>query len=301
VIPAVKLTCTIVLFAFALLQQGPSPATRTSPSPEKANQEATDKDKKDTNSRGQTSNQSPPATERASSSKAADQNTGPATSKNEEQSVRVVSGPPITVTRSETEFVGLIATVVLALVGIGGIIVAICTLKIVGRQTVAIEKQADAMINSERAWIMVEVEPVPGAGPIWDGETMTREVMDLRAGNTTFTARIICKNDGKAPAWITEKHACLDIVDSLPKTPDWGRIQPIQMEPEPLSVGQIGKPKDEALTCKRPREQGKIVILYGIIKYRDTFRANRTTSFGYKVRDDGALERLPYAKYNENT
>ena len=153
----------------------------------------------------------------------------------------------------------------------------------------------------ERAWIMVEVEPMPGAGPIWDGETMSREVRDLIVGNTTFTARIICKNDGKAPAWITEKHACLDIVDFLPKTPDWGRTQPIQIEPEPLSVGQIGKPKDEALMCKRPREQGKIVILYGIINYRDTFGGCRSTSFGYEVRDDGVLERLPYPEYNENT
>lgn len=186
------------------------------------------------------------------------------------------------------------ATWVLVVVGVLGTIAAICTLR-------TIEKQTDVLINSERAWVMVEVEQMPGSGGIWDGQTMTREVRDLIAGNTTFTARIICKNDGKAPAWITEKHACLDIVDFLPKTPDWGRTQPIQIEPEPLSVGQIGKPKDEALLCKRPREKGKMVILYGIIKYRDTFGDNRTTSFGYKVRDDGVLERLPYPKYNENT
>jgi len=106
---------------------------------------------------------------------------------------------------------------------------------------------------------------------------------------------------GQVPAWIAGKRACLDIVDSIPKNPDWERTHPIQIEPEPLSVGQIGKPKDEALTCKRPREQRKRVILYGIINYRDIFGDNRTTSFGYEVRDDGILERLPYPKYNENT
>src|SRR6266853_3811172 len=73
---------------------------------------------------------------------------------------------------------------------------------------------------------------------------------------------------GQVPAWIAGKRACLDIVDSIPKNPDWERTHPIQIEPEPLSVGQIGKPKDEALTCKRPREQRKRVILYGIINYR---------------------------------
>jgi hypothetical protein len=81
----------------------------------------------------------------------------------------------------------------------------------------------------------------------------------------------------------------------------WATRQPIQIEPEPLSSGQIGKPKDESLTCKRAREKGKMVILHGIVKYRDPFGDNRSTSFGYKVRDDGGLERLAYPKYNENT
>lgn len=44
--------------------------------------------------------------------------------------------------------------------GVAGIIVAICTLKIIGRQTVAIEKQADAQVNSERAWIIAELTPM---------------------------------------------------------------------------------------------------------------------------------------------
>ena len=44
--------------------------------------------------------------------------------------------------------------------GIVAIIVAICTLKIIVRQTAAIEKQANAMINSERAWVIVELIPI---------------------------------------------------------------------------------------------------------------------------------------------
>jgi Co/Zn/Cd efflux system component len=42
----------------------------------------------------------------------------------------------------------------LLLAGIIGIVVAIRTLKILGRQTTAIEKQGDALIDSERAWVM---------------------------------------------------------------------------------------------------------------------------------------------------
>ncbi|MGB2898199.1 MAG: hypothetical protein WBB89_02965 [Candidatus Acidiferrum sp.] len=132
----------------------------------------------------------------------------------------------------------------------------------IGLQTlVDIKKQTQALINDGRSWIMVEVQPIPGAGPIFDGKTVSRGIRDIVAENTAFTARIICKNDGKTPAWITEKRACIDIVDSLPETPDWTRTQPIQIEPEPLSVGQIGRPKDETLMCKRPREHGKMFVL----------------------------------------
>ncbi len=172
----------------------------------------------------------------------------------------------------------------------------------IGLQTLAdIKKQTQGFINDGRSWIMVEVQPIPGAGPIFDGKTVSRGIRDIVAENTAFTARIICKNDGKTPAWITEKRACIDIVDSLPEIPDWTRTQPIQIEPEPLSVSQIGRPKDEGLTCKRGREQGKMFVLYGIVKYRDPFGGNRSTSFGYKIRDDGVLERLTHPKYNENT
>jgi hypothetical protein len=182
-------------------------------------------------------------------------------------------------------------SIYLILIGAGGILAAFHTLK-------AIERQGEIMINIERAWVMVEVEPVPGAGPICDGEV---EVRDIRAGNTTYNARITCKNDGKSPAWITEKFARLDIVADIPEIPDWQRIEPIKGELEPLSAKEVGKPRDESLTCKRPREDGKTVILYGVVNYRDIFGCKRTTSFGYKVRDDGVLKRLHQPKYNENT
>jgi hypothetical protein len=47
----------------------------------------------------------------------------------------------------------------LLLAGIVGIVVAIRTLTILGRQTTAIEKQGDALISSERAWVIAELVP----------------------------------------------------------------------------------------------------------------------------------------------
>lgn len=182
----------------------------------------------------------------------------------------------------------------LLLVGIFGAGIAIYTL-------FNIRDQTRALINSERAWIMVDVDSVPSFAGIVDGQSSEMGVGPVVAESTMFRARIICRNDGKTPAWITEKQAGLDIVDSVPVNPDWNRTIIIQAAPEPISVGQVSKPQDETVTCKRGRALGKLTILYGIVKYRDPFGDNRTTTFGYRVRDDGTLERLSNPKYNENT
>lgn len=178
----------------------------------------------------------------------------------------------------------------LLIVGIVGAWAAVSTLR-------DIREQTRALINSERSWIMVDVGHVPAMGGVVDGQSSE---WGVRAESTGFRARIFCRNDGKAPAWITEKRAGLDIVESIPESPDWTRTNLIQVAPEPLSVGQVSAPTDETLICKRARALGKLTILYGIVKYKDPFGENRSTSFGYQVRDDGSLERLPNLQYNEN-
>jgi hypothetical protein len=105
-------------------------------------------------------------------------------------------------------------------------------------------RNSEAFINAERAWIMVQLDPVPGQGGPFDGEEIIRDIITHKTG---MTIRLICKNDGGTPAWITEKRACVDVVDSLPVTPNWDAVPVIQSEPEPLSVGEASAPKDEAL------------------------------------------------------
>jgi hypothetical protein len=171
----------------------------------------------------------------------------------------------------------------------------------IGLQTLAdIKRQTNALISGNRSWITVEVEKVPGVGGLMDGRGTEMGVGPVHTESTAFRARIICRNDGKTPAWITKKQAALDIVEAVPEAPDWSRTAIIQPAPEQLLVGQVGKPTDETLYSKRGRALGKMTILYGLVSYRDPFGENRTTSFGYYVRDDGSLERLPNSKYNEN-
>ena len=95
----------------------------------------------------------PIETQRQPATATANQNGGGIQPQNEEQPIRIVSPiPPVTVRGSVSELVGLIATVVLAVVGIIGIVVALRTLRVIGRQT-------DALVNSERAWIIAELVP----------------------------------------------------------------------------------------------------------------------------------------------
>lgn len=151
----------------------------------------------------------------------------------------------------------------------------------------------------ERAWIMVELEPVPGAGGIIHGDEISKGVVTK---NTSFNVRIYCTNDGKAPAWITEKRACIDIANKLPTKPNWNNVDIVQAAPEPVAVGGKSKPKDCGLTCPKAKDSGEMIIIYGIIKYRDPFKTKRTTSFAYRLRIDDTLERLSgYPKYNEHT
>jgi hypothetical protein len=164
-----------------------------------------------------------------------------------------------------------------------------------------IKRQTNALISGNRSWVTVDVEKVPGVGGITDMHGTQMGVGPVKTEGTAFRARIICRNDGKTPAWVTKKQAALDIIEAVPETPDWNRTAIIQEAPEQLLVGQVGKPTDETLFSRRGRALGQMTILYGLVTYRDPFGENKTTSFGYYVQDDGSLERLPNAKYNENT
>lgn len=182
-----------------------------------------------------------------------------------------------------------------ALVGVG------IAAAYIGLKTLSdIKKQTKALISGNRSWITVDVEKVPGMGGVMDGHGSEMGVGPVMTESTGFFARITCRNDGKTPAWIIKKQVGLDIVEAVPETPDWNRTKIIQEVPEQLLVEQ-SKVTDETLYSKRGRTPGKMTILYGLVTYRDSFGENKTTSFGYYVRDDGSLERLPNPKYNENT
>src|SRR5258708_16107666 len=103
----------------------------------------------------------------------------------------------------------------------------------IGLQTLAdIKRQTNALISGNRSWITVDVEKVPGLGGITDMHGTQMGVGPVKTEGTAFRARIICRNDGKTPAWIIKKQTGLDIVEAVPETPDWSRTAIIQAAPE---------------------------------------------------------------------
>jgi hypothetical protein len=189
--------------------------------------------------------------------------------------------------------------IALFFVGVIGIIVAICTLKIIARQTTAIEKQGEVMINSERAWIMVEIVPVPGMGEHISHGVVTSSTQV----HTVVRVRILCRNEGNVPAWIIERRVGVMIASSpLPDAPEFNSIQTINSEPEPVPSGRDARPWDATPSCEGAEGDGQTIIVYGVVKYRDTFSEGHATTFGYSLRYKNSAVRLEgNPKYNKNT
>jgi hypothetical protein len=165
-------------------------------------------------------------------------------------------------------------------------------------------QNAQSLINSERAWVLVELkEMMDGA----EGFPFITQGQSAETGpSTRFHANIILTNEGRSPCWITDVRLKFEIVESLPEEPDFAS--------QPTEGGCVGTPLGTGrpsynfvwMPTFRGRESATtMTAVYGIIKYRDIFNEDRTTTFGFKVVKDGLssggrLERLTdYPKYNK--
>jgi hypothetical protein len=162
----------------------------------------------------------------------------------------------------------------------------------------AAKSSADSIIASERAWVMVDLEKVPGTGAVLEG-TSTDGSRYIAA-----CVRCICSNQGKTPARISEKR--IRVLVTTPNEPL--AVDPnLEMEifdstPHYLQSGQRST-EDWANTFKGELSGGNMIVIYGCIKYRHMFSDHEVqTTFGYRVTEDWKFERLTgYTKYNENT
>lgn len=217
-----------------------------------------------------------------------------------ERAIRVVSLPP----RSTGDSIALACTIVLTLVGIVGIIAAFGTLKVIRKQTSAIERQADAMINAERAWVMVDLEKVPGVGQI--GDLMSMDKGEPRRHFRWFRVRCVCSNQGQTAARIIEKRCAALAVRGDHELPESPNLDIEIKDPVPHYLKANGDPWHGDWTISvevADSEDVQLFIIYGVVRYRHLFSDEITqTTFGYSLGVRQELRRLiGHQKYNENT
>jgi hypothetical protein len=98
------------------------------------------------------------------------------------------------------------------------------------KSAIAAKASADSIINSERAWILLDISLV---GNIVQHRTPGNETASI---NLSFR----CRNAGKSPAWITDKCYVFEIYDSAapPRVPDIENLGRFEYGPELLAADE---------------------------------------------------------------
>lgn len=168
---------------------------------------------------------------------------------------------------------------------------------------------AQALINAERAWVMVDVDFRFGTRPV-----------KLTSGDgsisTAAEVEVSLRNSGSTPAWVFEQWVRLEVANfvvasvteyPIPRFPPVGEggkpkmsqvnynILPIVKGQEPTKwrahVSDSGWATDD---------NGLFVHIYGVVRYRDVSNSLRETYFGYGLWH-GKLDRMPSKAYNHHT
>ena len=163
---------------------------------------------------------------------------------------------------------------------------------------------AEYLKNAERAWIMAELLDVPGYG----SGVMTGESVEdgQRTWTITVSVRLRCWNEGKTPAWVTEKRMGILVTANPARNPPLDQADYVQVEPEPVTPGKDSKNDySPTIHLPRPKQDGELVVLFGVVRYRDIFDEIRETTFGYSISLYGGTRKRLFAhthpEYNKNT
>ena len=163
-------------------------------------------------------------------------------------------------------------------------------LRIAQEQAATSQASARSVVNSERAWLMADLDWFAGSN-LHVAETTTKSRAEGRTESTTARIRAICKNEGKSPAWIDNLYGYMEIVrEKLPR--EFPRRDQMQSfgPMGPLGAGKESQRSME-LTCSGHRKDRELLSVYVLIEYRDIFAMNRETYLGYIIYDSNNMRR----------
>lgn len=174
-------------------------------------------------------------------------------------------------------------------------------------------RQTQSVIKAERAWIMVDVR---GPATPDTRHRLVREVTTQAkpvSGETTATTKtivapvIFCRNQGRSPCWILEVHVRAEILnrDDVPVEPDFGKEFQIIKEIRPAGVN-TDVPRSLYIQINDVRGEDaegvpQIILLYGVVFYRDIFSKKRKTVFGSCIYGDDTPMLVEFPAYHKTT
>lgn len=204
-----------------------------------------------------------------------------------------------------------LAAIGLIVVGALGIRVAKRTLDAIKEQTDANRKSADAallnaeaLINSERAWVMATLGWYEGGLHI--ANSASKVGGEEQKFSTSINLKLTCTNVGKSPAWISDISGRVDLV----RAEDSSEINPTPPAASQLSFFGViealgpGETRSRVLQtrCEGYMGNDHLVSAFVLIRYRDIFGMERTTSLGYTIVSGNEMYRqTAFPERNRNT
>lgn len=202
------------------------------------------------------------------------------------QEFTVAKLPPISVQRDWVDWLGIVFTGSLVLIGIGGVCAALRTLNSIKEQTRATRDNAQALINSERAWVVVE--SVTSRPPFVPPEPALFFVFAL-------------KNRGRTAARITgpfrREFRTVPLHKQLPETPEYNTLvsNPERVQ-EDIAHGSVLVPDEQFekwLVYRTSKEElerigtgAETLFMYASLVYFDLADTQRELQFCYQYVGD---------------
>jgi hypothetical protein len=150
------------------------------------------------------------------------------------------------------------------------------------------QKQIEASQNAERAWVLTELEWQDTLKVTTGASNMPGEPIEE---STTAAVKLICRNEGRSPAWITKVEGYSEVVDRLR---DLSRIAGHETE-QFVPLGPIAPGKQVMrgllISCPGRLKDNQLLSLFVAVEYLDVFDNKRLTTCGYTVSGDYLIRR----------
>jgi hypothetical protein len=152
----------------------------------------------------------------------------------------------------------------------------------------AAKANTEALVNSERAWILAQLGWFEGNAPRITIETLG-ESSQGEVQAAVVNLKLTCRNEGKSPAWIDHVYARIDIASGRADVKEYDKRSCGNYG----SMGPIGAGQ-ERYRCLDLRsdgllKQGDFFSAYAVIEYHDIFGMQRETTIGYSVDSGGGI------------